>query len=84
MTAGNRRFTAFCSSDAANGPKEDDKPIELSRHSLPLLLFRNEINKSYTFLSCLSTFFSGSSASEYPAFPTVLDINQIRDILPHR
>ncbi|XP_028753153.1 uncharacterized protein LOC114712786 [Neltuma alba] len=50
VTAAKRRFTTFCSSDAANVPKEDDKPIEL----------------------------------KYPAFPTVLDINQIRDILPHR
>ncbi|KAJ1402260.1 HotDog domain superfamily [Sesbania bispinosa] len=48
-TRGTTRFTTFCSSESANGPK-DDTPIEL----------------------------------RYPAFPTALDINQIRDILPHR
>ncbi|KAI4299074.1 hypothetical protein L6164_032566 [Bauhinia variegata] len=43
------RFITFCSSDAANGPKEET-PIEL----------------------------------RYAAFPSVMDINQIREILPHR
>ncbi|XP_061363274.1 uncharacterized protein LOC133306905 [Gastrolobium bilobum] len=44
-----RKTTTFCSSDAANDPKQDT-PIEL----------------------------------RYPAFPTVMDINHIREILPHR
>ncbi|KAF7803702.1 (3R)-hydroxymyristoyl-[acyl-carrier-protein] dehydratase [Senna tora] len=48
-TRGTTQFTTFCSSDAADGPKENT-PIEL----------------------------------RYPAFPTVMDINHIRDILPHR
>ncbi|KAK7363158.1 hypothetical protein VNO77_05289 [Canavalia gladiata] len=49
IARGTNRFTTFCSSDAANAPKEDT-PIEL----------------------------------RYSAFPTVLDINKIREILPHR
>lgn len=34
--------------------------------------------------SLFSKFNSWSFSAEYPAFPTVMDINQIREILPHR
>ena len=68
-------FTTRSSLDAANDTKEDT-PIELSTYfasktSLFLILF--------LLIGLVSIFFTG-----YAAFPTVMDINQIREILPHR
>ncbi|KAL1557823.1 3-hydroxyacyl-[acyl-carrier-protein] dehydratase [Salvia divinorum] len=48
-----------------------------------------KIRRRSSVVSCTSTPDSSSSADtpielKYPAFPTVMDINQIREILPHR
>ena len=46
------------------------------------LLFAQSLKKKKK--SLFSKFNSWSFSAEYPAFPTVMDINQIREILPHR
>lgn len=83
-------FSIHCSLEASNqNPHEETTPIELS-------MFRNHsktqkdsiftknfyfifLCKDWDFKLIVSFCFAG-----YPAFPTVLDINQIREILPHR
>jgi 3-hydroxyacyl-[acyl-carrier-protein] dehydratase len=73
-------FTTHCSLDAAIDPKEDI-PIESSMSfALQLSLsLSGLVNLMGSFLIFCFLSFAG-----YAAFPTVMDINQIREILPHR
>lgn len=71
---------------ASSTPSGDDSssaetPIELSTN-----LYGSEQNCTNLFSSpsCLKLLMCLFLFSEYPAFPTVMDINQIREILPHR
>lgn len=71
------RFTTFCSLEDKD-PKHDT-PIELSMDFIFILF--SLIYSIILLLLLLLTiiFFAG-----FEAFPTVMDINQIREILPHR
>ncbi|RDX98606.1 hypothetical protein CR513_18455, partial [Mucuna pruriens] len=73
-TTSTTRFTTFCSLDAANDPKEDTLIKLSARFCCPLM--------SFGFSS--PSIFGFCRVAGYPAFPTSLDINKIRDILPHR
>ena len=69
-------FTTRSSLDAANDTKQDT-PIELSTYfASKISLFSLSLSLNWV---GFNFFFTG-----YAAFPTVMDINQIREILPHR
>ncbi|XP_048437888.1 3-hydroxyacyl-[acyl-carrier-protein] dehydratase FabZ-like [Pyrus x bretschneideri] len=63
-------------------------PTSLSLPISPSLCLKS--NRHPNFFACCSLNVQGSAAQvtpiekQYPAFPTVMDINQIREILPHR
>ncbi|KAL2460449.1 Thioesterase superfamily protein [Abeliophyllum distichum] len=64
-----------------------NQTLNLSRSRIVSTQFK-KTNKMFV-INCVSTGNDGTSAEtpielKYPAFPTVMDINQIREILPHR
>jgi hypothetical protein len=71
---------AFSSLDGLNNTNQDI-PIEKRMFSLAFLFSHNK--SSFEKNKKIKTFFLIYFA-EYPAFPAVIDINQIREILPHR
>ncbi|KAL2477483.1 Thioesterase superfamily protein [Forsythia ovata] len=64
-----------------------NQTLNLSRSRIVSTQFK-KTHKMFV-INCVSTGNDGTSAEtpielKYPAFPTVMDINQIREILPHR
>lgn len=82
MKKNSTHFTTYCSLDAAKDPNED-VPIELSKDICCAIMGSSLFSSLFLFFFGMLNYVDAFSAG-YAAFPSVMDINRIREILPHR